>query len=233
MDKQLQQMKAEWTSLSANNQLDGARLSPAFFDLSNEGNSKRAVAMIRWVIKDVLKADPHEALNFVGEDFIEKLGLKACYERVIYPSYISKRSNYKYLLSLCFPDEIKEFSKERLWIMEYNNALNIEKTLTKKTFMTVDARDKARYLFNHYLKNHVGEWSKSKEKAYNFFSSSEGKKEIKAAGLDIAQKLLFDSPLDYFHESVGAKDDFYYDFCRFKEIEKEYIKRKEKEECQK
>lgn len=51
MDKQLQQMKAEWTSLSANNQLDGARLSPAFFDLSNEGNSKRAVAMIRWSSK--------------------------------------------------------------------------------------------------------------------------------------------------------------------------------------
>lgn len=225
MDKMLEQMKVDWLELAANDELDNAKLSATFFNLTDEGNHKRALEMIKWVISDIMQSSPHEALNYMGADFIQKMGLRACYEKIIYPDFISKRSNYKYLLKLCYPDEIMEYDKKRLWIMEYNNALSIDKALTKKSFTERDARNKARYMFNHYLKNNVGPWSRSKEAAYDFFSGPDGEKLVKKAKLGTAEKLLFDSALEFFHESVGCKDDFYYGFASFNAMKREKEKK--------
>lgn len=232
-DKIMRQMIVEWLALAENDALDGARLSPLFFNLTDEGNHKRALNMIKWVIEDVMNWTPHEALNFIGKDFIDKMGLKTCYEKVIFPEFISKRSNYRYIVQLCYPDQIAEYDKKRLWIMEYNNALSVEKTLTKGSFTEHDARDKARYMLNHYLKNHVGAYSTSKEKAYEFFASSDGEKLIKTAKLGVAQNLLFDSALEFFHESVGCKDDFYYGYAQFLAMKNKQSNGKDKTKCKK
>lgn len=84
-DKIMRQMIVEWLALAENDALDGARLSPLFFNLTDEGNHKRALNMIKWVIEDVMNWTPHEALNFIGKDFIDKMGLKICYEKIIFP----------------------------------------------------------------------------------------------------------------------------------------------------
>lgn len=218
-DERLNGIIQEWLQLASKDMLYDNRLSPSHFSLEKEGNHDLALKMFKYVIEDIFKMTPREALDFINADFVISMGLKSVYEKIIYPEYISKRSHYNYLVKLCYPNEISEFDEKSIWQMEYNNALSTNKTLSKKCFSNINGREKAEYLLKSYLNNNFDKrYSTTKKEAYKFFASAEAKPFLKEIGLLTACNLLFDSPLEYYHETLNDKNELYYEFNNFKNI---------------
>lgn len=220
----LELLICDWLAFAKEDKLADAKLNPIYFRQSDSENQELALGLIKYVIEK-MGMSPEEAMMHVNADFLSRFGLKSCYKAITFPDEVKGVGESAYIVQQIYPKRINECSKKALWILEYNKAFSKRKSLAKKDFLGIDGYDKARLLFNHYLSTHYGKWSKSVETAYDFFAGKSGEDIVKNAKLTNACNLFFESPLEYFHESVGPnkKDDFYYEYCQWKLSESEEL----------
>lgn len=207
-------MIQEWERQLASNK--PIKLPDIYFSYSDEQNHEEACFLFRYVFEKILEWTPHDVMNYMSAEVVEKLGLTKAYSKLIWPTEIKNgrntkifdsRSAYGYVAALCYPSVIHEFDMQNLWIMEYNRELSGEKRTTIKSFEGESGYDKARLLFNYWLINHPDERFPDLETMYTFFASKEGMDYLKKIKLDKACQIFFASPLEYFHESLTEDED--------------------------
>ena len=219
----------EWERMLAAN--EPIKIPDVYFSYSDEQNHEEACCLFRYVFENILDWSPHDAMNYLSAEIVEKLGLSKAYSKLIWPSEIKSgrsvkvfdaRSTYGYVAALCYPSVIREFDMHNLWIMEYNRELSGEKRATIKNFEGENGYDKARLLLNYWLINHPEERFTDLETMYAFFASDEAVAFLKNIKLWNPCEIFFSSPLEYFHESLtedegdpSAKSEFLLQFTEF------------------
>ena len=198
------------------------KISSKYFPYPKQSqeNHKLAITLFRYVFS-VLEWTPHDVMNFISKDIIEKLHLESAYNQLIFPAEVSPRSNPNYIAKLCYPDALPELSRENIWLMTYQKVLSGGNF--KKDFFTDENRyKKARLFLNWYLINHPKKEFTDLHTTYDFFASKKGKTFLKSIKLEKPCEQLFESPLEYFHESLPddgdefSKDNDYFEYADFK-----------------
>jgi len=228
-------MIQEWERMLANN--EEIRLSDVYFSYSPEQNHNEACFLFRYVFENILEWTPHDVMNYMSAEVVEKLGLTKAYSKLLWPSEVKNgkkskifdpRSAYGYIAALCYPSAIKEYDIHNIWIMEYNRELSGEKRASIKNFECEHGYDKARLLLNYWLMNHPDERFKDLESMYNFFASDKANDYLKKIKLDKARECFFATPLEYFHESLteddengGQKSEFLLQFTEFNKMKEQ------------
>jgi len=177
-----------------------------FFKGPKDERNEIAIALFRYVFERVLEKSPREIVNYLTLDMIKELGLIKAFYALNFPSeYKDRRCAVFYVGILCYPSLQKYYRREDLWVMEYNKC--IEKG--KNHYLAFDeanlnaCRDKARYLLNHVLICEHDVPAKNIWEMYEFFSSKKANLYLAKHKLGAAVK-FFDSPLDYFNQSLAA-----------------------------
>lgn len=170
-------------------------------------NHKLAVALFKYVFS-ILKWTPHDVMNFLSKEVIEKLKLDCVYNQLLFPNEVNSRSNPGYVAKLCYPDSLPELDIENIWLMSYQKVLS-GGNFKKDFFIDENRYKKARLFLNWYLTTHVKDEFKDIESTYAFFGSDKGKSYLKAIKLYGVCEQLYESPLEYFHMSLPNDHDEY------------------------
>ncbi len=210
----------EWENKIRNN--DDTPIHRTFFPFGKNSvqNHDLAIALFKHAF-EILDMGPHDVMNYLNKDLIEALYLKQAYSKIIFPEEVGERSNYGYLAKLCWPDELPELNRDNLWLADYHKLLS-GGSFKRKLFLGSTGFLRARFYLNWYLVMHPDKRFVDLESTYAFFANdSKAMAYLKKAKLNNVCEMLYDSPLEYFHESLPDDGD---EFSRNEELFEKYKK---------
>lgn len=172
------------------------------FNFNAQTNHDIAVALFKYVFEKYLDMDPHDIFNFIDNEMIDNLHLRQAYNALIWPEGLDKRIATWYVLIACYPNSFRNYTKDKYWIMEYNQMLSSKISIGTTVFDCDDGKAKSKLFLNSFLRDHIKDEWKDLKTMYLYFASKQGKKMIQEAKLKKALELFYSSPLEYFHECV-------------------------------
>ncbi len=172
-------------------------------------NEKVVVALWRYVIEKLLHWTPQQAVNYMSMETVHQMHLQNTIKKISTPPGISSEKLPIYVLSLCYPKEVK-YSIQKQVIDEYERILESESSkFAKNYFDDAQALQKAVYCMNYALSLSFADLSVYE--LYKFFSDSKKASIwLKNYKLLDMQESLFDSPLDLFHYTSLRNSNFLY-----------------------
>ena len=184
-----------------------------------------ALAVFRHVIEDILQWSPDVAFANMSMQLIKDLKLNNEWNNLDLPREIRQFSTAKYVVAMLYPRKFMPlFSTESLAIQVYRSCLEQRKGIFPKNyFLDENGRLKAQVCLRYMLNNYAV--YNSIEKIYEEFANTEVvKKLLKNYGLDLPARTLYDTPLDYLHESLSMqqRSHLFYNFYRFKDNMRKY-----------
>lgn len=191
--------------------------SNAFFDSNNEEKSqKNAIIVLRYVFEDFLHWTPKDIENCISPEIITLMKLDSVIKHITFPGELNPRTDLWYIAHLLYPNIIKFNSKEKT-IMIYQNILDKKLYRYPKTFWDgpegiIRAKACFRYMLQNIMSFH------NIEELYAFFANSTGYKAMKTYHLIIPQEMMYDTPLDYLHDSLSQnqRNEFLYHYYKFR-----------------
>lgn len=175
-------------------------------DLPNE---KVIAYLWRYVIEELLHWTPQQAVSYMTMETVHQLHLQNTIKKISTPPGISNEKIPLYVLSLCYPKEVK-YSIQKQVIDEYERVLaSPTAKFAKNYFDDAQALQKAVYCMNYAITASLSDMTVND--LYIFFADEEKAREwlatFKLADLQLA---LFDSPLDLFHYTSFRNSNFLY-----------------------
>ncbi len=181
-------------------------------------NKQEAGIIWQYAITNLLKWTPQEALVNLNDDVIKKLRLDKTYS---YIGYFPKKNFYNgwaYILQFAFPDQIvysfrdetideyQKMAKLGRWANDQN-----EYRYAKSFFLGADGIARAKIILNYAISLYLSD--KTIKELYEFFGNiKKSKKWITGKALGPCIKMIYNTPLEYFHNSLPdeKKNVFYY-----------------------
>ncbi len=213
--------------------------SAAFSSKTNSNENKEAVGVIwRYAVEHLLKWTPEEAAANMTDEIVEMLCLNRTFIGVGYNPLTEYKSDYRFILQYAFPGVIKYDFKQQT-IDEYERTAKKGKyegskkdfKFPKKFFVGTEGIDRSHILMNYVCNLYLSDMTSSE--LYEFFANEEkAKKWINSMHLELALKLIYKDPLDFYHESAPAtkRNDLLYYNYRVKHLYDKYKENLEKEE---
>lgn len=189
----------------------------ANFGTNLEQNEKIIVNLWRYVVEELLHWTPQEAVEYLTMETVEQLHLQNTIKKIKTPMGISKSQLPKYVLSLCYPEQVSYSMREQV-IDEYTRVLSSNNgNFTKNYFDDAMGLKKAAYCLNYAVSTFLSDYDI--HQLYALFSDIEKAQEwLKAHKLLYVQDLLFPTPLDFFHYTCLKNSNFLYLSYKLKEI---------------
>ena len=181
------------------------------------------VELIRFVFEDILKWTPYQIENHISYGLLDKLSLAIIFDNyIIYPNEIDKGARQRnrtsphlcdmsYLLHLLYPsifsyryvDAVIRTYK-RIEKMKAKNI--ISKWVYPAKMFTDDKGSERAILCFRYVLKHSEIKTLPINKMYELFADTlKAERFLAKKGISEPCKILFDSPLDYFHASLPPK----------------------------
>ncbi len=189
------------------------------FTENNHENVQAVIILWRYVIEEMLGWTPQQASNYLTKEIIERLRLKNTLKKIELPVGVGFAKAPKYVLSLCYPDEIK-FSITEQVIAEFDRVLADPSTkFTKNFFADALGFKKATICVNYAIARFLSD--KSIHELYAFFANEEKAMEfLTKTRLDFVCNELFFGPLEMFHQTYyRASNMLYQSHCLNKKLQ--------------
>lgn len=162
----------------------------------------------RYAVTRLLKWTPEEAVAYMTDEIVDTLCLDKTFVGIGFERSSRYISDYRFILQYAFPDKV-HFDLRKQAIAEYERVAklgtwaNDETTykFPKKFFLDTDGISRSAYLLTHVVSLYLGDLSL--EEKYDFFSDQKkAAKWLSGKKLDMPLKLIFKTPLEYFHYSL-------------------------------
>lgn len=175
-------------------------------DLPNE---KIVAHLWKYVIEELLHWTPQQAANYLTMETVKEMHLKNTLKRIETPAGITYEKIPLYVLSLCYPSQIKYTIQSQV-IDEYARVLADENAkFTKNYFDVGQALSKAVICLNYAISSYLSDLTINE--LYEFFADEKNAQEwLEKVKLIGVQKALFDTPLDFLHYTSYKNSNFLY-----------------------
>ncbi len=188
------------------------------FKNDDSGNKKEVGVIWKYAIEKILNWTPKEALTYLTPQIAEQF----CLDKTLIGIGVNDKknfiSNYAFILQYAYPDIIKyDFYDETIEVYLKSAHLGPYKNdtddirLPKKFFSDDYGFDRADILLNYVVNLWLSGMSISE--LYEFFAqTNKAKSFLKSKKLGLVLRVLYDTPLEYFHNSISGdkKDDLIY-----------------------
>ena len=180
------------------------------FTEDKERNQKIVIFLWKYVIENLLCWTPQQAADYLTPDTVKQLHLKnTISDKINFPYGLSDKIKPLYVLSLCYPHQIKNFYRTQA-IDEYERVLASTKgKFSKNYFDDGLALKKAKYCLNYAITRFLPDYNIHQLYAL-FADTSAGTKWLSEHRLLEAQEALFPTPLDFFHYLSLKNSGFLY-----------------------
>lgn len=187
--------------------------------------SRLALAVFRHVIENILQWSPDVAFANMSMQIIRDLKLNNEWKNLDLPREIRQFGSAKYVIAMLYPKKFMQlFSVETLAIQVYRSSLEQRRGIFPKNyFLDENGRLKAQVCLRYMLNNYAV--YETIESIYAEFANTKKiNKLLKSYGLDLPARTLYDTPLDYLHESLSSRQrsELFYHFYRFKDNLRQY-----------
>ncbi len=198
-------------------------------EISDEEKKKRTLKIVKWVIEDLLDWTPQDALEHFGEKEIKTFKLK----QLLDPFFAKEgkgRRNYKYMLSLIYPEVIKYDASEgiiEIWDDILNNR---QQRFPVNHFNGDQGRKRVFTLLDEFNKRYLP--VSSTEELYKKYSeSNEINKLLRNAKLYASLSPFYKYPIQLLHQMLeevypGEEDEYLYSIYLYKNVEKNAASKK-------
>ena len=175
-----------------------------------------ALAVLRYIIKNMLGWTPQEAMDHMTGEIIDMLRIDKLAEYVAYPVDVSERDDrrdgYPWLISLAFPGKTTyNMRNQLLRVYEKVKSGELEQ-FPRYLFRGPDRDKKLSILLCDYISKNIP--SGSIEDLYDVFSDQgRGNAILRKAYLYYPCKECYETPLLYLHIALGSQaDDFLFNY---------------------
>lgn len=184
---------------------------------------QRVIILFQFFFEKIMEWTPQDALNNLNEDAIQRAMLTNAYAAIVKEKKIYippfKKSDYFYLVKLCYPNEI-HFGKQELAILRFKSVIEAGKSFPKGYFEEADGADNARIILQYALATSDIRF-KNIEDLYAYFATSKTANSFLAKNkLTNACNNNFATPLEYMHLSLAPqqRDHFLYNYHAINEL---------------
>lgn len=175
---------------------------------------KNALEIIRYAFTKYLRWQPEYISKHMTKELMEKLHLQYLMRYIEYPLEYDKSKDYFYLVSLVFESHKMSFRETTIHTYEAVQSGDITK-FPKSYFVGSEGIVRAGICLQYMISNHV--LVSSINELYHLFSNDQGLALLKKYKLFFAFKENFETPVDFLHFSLPAKEKnnlylYYYKF---------------------
>ena len=175
-------------------------------DLPNE---KVLVHLWRYVIEELLHWDSQQAVSYMTMDTVYQMHLQNTIKKIQTPPGISSEKLPLYVLSLCYPNQIK-YTIQKQVVDEYERVLSSPTAkFAKNYFDDAQALQKAVFCMNYAISQFLADLSINELYAL-FADTKKSSKWLEQVKLLELQQALFDSPLELLHYTSYRNSNFLY-----------------------
>ena len=171
-----------------------------------ETKERDALAIVRYAVTNILGWKPQDAMECMTADVMKQLCLDRIQMYVLYPKDINKNTDFAYMIHKAFPRETKyNMSAQILQLYEslFNGQL---KKFPRRVFEGENGAMKLSILLKYYISKSIP--ATSVEDLYEVFgNNAQANLLMRKAKLFYAYRELYETPLEYLHESLGAHQD--------------------------
>lgn len=191
--------------------------SAAFFPFNDENNERRALAILKYAIEKYLEWSPEEVKLYLNANIIKLMKLDSVMRFIRFPPELNPKKDYFYIAHKLYPNRIP-YNESELVINVYKRVLSGELCKFPKEYRADTSGFMRVKICFQYMLEQFMQFSSINE-MYDFFSSSEGTKALKEYKLYSICCEMFESPLEYLHESLPIKQrsEFLYRLYKFNE----------------
>ncbi len=200
----------------------------SFFNGTPKNSEDNACEIMRYAFR-LLRWTPQDVFHHLNKDVMRLMKLDVLLKYINYPEELNNKEDLYYIAHILYPKQIP-YNIQELTLNVYKKVLNREIYTFPKKYLqgelgTVRLKICFVYMIREYFAFHtIGE-------IYDFFASNKGTKALLQYGLLNVSNTLFETPIDLLHESLSEsqKNDFYYQYYKFKILYKKEYKNFTKE----
>lgn len=181
---------------------------------------KDALAIVRYIVKDLLGWTPVEALEHITTEKGRQYRMDVLLKYIDCPMEVRKLEDYQWVISRAFPAETKgryDGTEQLLKLYGMVESGQLKK-FPRNFFTGEDGIRKAAILFRNYVSKSIP--VNSIEDLYRIFSdSAKGWKILRDAHLYYEVAPSYSLPIDFLHDSLSMSseaDDFVYSVYQYK-----------------
>ena len=197
---------------------------------TKEEKLSAAVAIIRYVITDLLEWTPEEALNNLDDVIAKEMRIDKIVQRYVpYPFDLDKSQDYDYLVSLCFPSQV-QYDPEDKVIAFYKKIISGEETRFPKNYFAGDnGMYKAGLLLMYIISRHMPIHDNDVAPLYRTFADTKKiRQKFNEWRITDIAKREYNSPLEFLHYSLPYElaNDMLYSNYMYRSVREQYAKKK-------
>lgn len=176
-------------------------------------DKERAVGIVwRYAVTDFLGWTPEGALKYMDEPLAKLLCLDRTYVALDYDRKADNSPDFSFFLQYAFPDRISHDWKKTA-LNEYRRVAKLgiyandptTYRYPKKYFLDSAGEDRARFLLRTVVNEYLSD--RSEFDRYVFFADKpKASRWLSSHKLDSPVKLIYGTPLDYYHESLPDEE---------------------------
>lgn len=212
----------EWEELITNEKCSG-------LSYARDSNNTKECFKIIWnyVITDVLKWTPEQAVKYLSKEVIIKMKLWPTLKLIDFDPSKVYVGDMRKLLQYVFPDKVKyDFRKDT--IDSYNRSICAEqflytekekKALPRSFWADADGEKRAAIIMNYLTSKYLGDMT-VREKYEFFATKKKSVKWLKDNNIYGAIGTVYDTPLELYHETASSEyknDDLYFEILSRKD----------------
>ena len=186
-----------------------------FYEPGSAINERMALGVIKYVIEDVLRWTPDDAVQKFDSYMIKLMKLNKFVNYIEYPIEVSK-GDTRYILSLLYPNKI-ELNSQQLVEETYKNVLDNDnsKQFPREYFIGGAGFQRFCICFKYLIEN-IKPFNNIKS-MYDYFNSAEGKRLLGQYRLKVPADQFFININDVLHYITRneSESDFWYAYYTF------------------
>lgn len=197
-----------------------------------DAKQKEALAIVRYAVTELLGWTPQDAMDSMTDEIMKQLRLDKIITYIRYPKDLSKKKDFGWMIHLAFPNETQYDVSDQVLKLYQRVKRGELKRFPKRVFEGENGAQKLAVLLSDYISKNLV--AKNIEELYEIFGdNARGNVLMHDARLFYAYHELYDTPLEYLHESLGRdRDEFLYSYHQYMsalgEIEKNKKRQKKK-----
>lgn len=205
--------------------------SPYYFKYGDNLSANYVYEIMKFAFEVYLKQSPEDIRDHFNKEISELMKLEPLMKYIDFPEELDKGSDYFYIAALLYPQQIK-FNEKELILRTFNRVLNGSlKKFPKEYFAGTRGSMRAGICLQYMLNQHYT--FENTQALYKFFAGPNGLKALKEYRLNSICNEMFDTPIDYLHDSLptAQKDEWWYHYYKFIEYDKKMLKKEAKDDA--
>lgn len=203
----------------------GARQHYSASFLDRDTGDINVYEALRYLFEAFLEWSPTQVRDCLSIDIIRLFKMEPLINRLPCPPELDRNRDFEYVAWYLYPETVN-CTKKDLAIKVYHRLIKGEITRFPKGYFdgTIQSWFRARCAFQCMLIEYMPPFP-SLEALYAYFTGSKGREAIRKYKLLVPLRELYDSPLDYLHDSLSSQQRSEELYQKYKAIQQKYSRK--------